>query len=269
MLGEKITGNFSVENTQTVRGSQRESEPDVFGIAGGLEYLIKEDLKITSRLEYHKEDSDPSSKSYLGELGVAYKLGSGLSMLLKERYSAEHLGGSEGKRINSRTILGFAYRPVYYDRFNALSKLEYKKGKDTIQEPIDLSDAFIASLEGIYQLNKRVQLIGKYAGKLTREKDFKFYTDLLSGRILYDITDRFDFGLEYRVMKSHDVNNILHGGSIELGYRLIKNLWASIGYSMDDFDSDLTGDHYSRKGPYLKIRFKFDEDLFGRHKILE
>ncbi len=47
---------------------------------GGLQYLIKEDLKITSCLGYHKEDSDPSMKSYLGELGVGCKLGSGLSL---------------------------------------------------------------------------------------------------------------------------------------------------------------------------------------------
>ena len=37
--------------------------------------------------------------------------------------------------------------------------------------------------------------------------------------------------------------------------------WLGI-YSFDEFDSDLTADNYWGKGPFMRIRFKFDETTF-------
>ncbi len=258
MLGKKITGNFSVEKLQTVTGNQRRNEPDAFGITGALEYLPKEDIKLTSRGEYRKEETDLSRRSYLAEFGSAFKVNKDYSLLFKERYFYDSFEGSGG-RVTSRTMLGLAYRPVKNDRLNMLSKVEYKKSRDTVQAPQEDTDAFIASVEGVCQVNRRLQLIGKYAGKLARDSGFENYTDLLSARVLFDISPRFDIGLEYRVLNSHDTGSVLHGGAFEVGYRLIKNLWVSLGYSLDDFDADLTDDDYRGSGPYLKIRFKFDE----------
>ena len=51
---------------------------------------------------------------------------------------------------------------------------------------------------------------------------------------------------------------------VELGYRSLKNLGLSLGYSFGRFAADLTGDDYRGGGPYLKLRFKFDEDTFKR-----
>jgi hypothetical protein len=104
-----------------------------------------------------------------------------------------------------------------------------------------------------------VQLTGKYAGKLEKEDSFSSYTDLIAARILYDLTDRFDFGAEYRLLTSHRINTRLHGGAVEIGYRVVDQIWLSIGYSLDKFDADLAGDSYHGEGPYLKLRFKFDE----------
>jgi len=39
----------------------------------------------------------------------------------------------------------------------------------------------------------------------------------------------------------------------------MEQLWFSLGYSFDRFDADLAGDSYEGQGPYLKLRFKFDE----------
>ena len=266
MLGKKITGNFSVEKLQTIAGSRRRSEPDAFGITGALEYLPRKEIKVSSRGEFRKEESDPSMRSYLAELGSAFKMNKDYSLLFKERYFRDSFEGTGGGRVTSRTMLGIAYRPVENDQFNSLSKVEYKKSRDTVQALSDDTDAFIASIEGVCQVSRRLQVIGKYAGKLARDNGFENYMDLFSARVLYDITPRFDIGLEYRVLNSHDTGSLFHGGAIELGYRLVKNLWVSLGYSLDDFDEDLTNDDYRGAGPYLRIRFKFDEGTLERLK---
>jgi len=261
---ESLAGNVSLENLHTRSGDQREEEPDGFAVSSSLQYLPTDRLKLTSRFEYKNEKSDTDLISHLIEVGLAYKLHPDYSLMAQERYSSEVQGGDQrGKRIRSRSILGLAYRPVCFDSFNALAKIEMKREQDTIQLPEENSDVYIGSMEGHYQVSSRLQLIGKYAGKLVLEKDFESYTDLVSARFIYDLTDRIDFGAEYRFLTSHNVGSRSHGGSLEAGYRLVKNLWLSLGYSFDEFDSDLTADNYWGKGPFMRIRFKFDEETFS------
>ena len=54
-----------------------------------------------------------------------------------------------------------------------------------------------------------------------------------------------------------------------MGVRAFKNLWISGGYCFDDFDTDLTGDSFQGQGPYIRIRFKFDENLFAKNNAKE
>ena len=158
-------------------------------------------------------------------------------------------------------MVGLAYRPLLSNRFNALAKMEYKHETNSSSLPALSENAYIFSGEGIWQTNKRLQVMGKYAGKLSSDGDFSAYTDLIATRFIYDLTERWDVGVGYRLLTSHAVNTRYHGGSVEIGYRIIKNLWASVGYSFDKFDADLTGDGYQGQGPYMKLRFKFDEKM--------
>ena len=52
------------------------------------------------------------------------------------------------------------------------------------------------------------------------------------------------------------------------GYAIVDNLWASVGFNFIGFsDDDLVESDYTRRGLYLRLRFKFDETLFrGRDR---
>jgi large repetitive protein len=221
-----------------------------------MEYLPKDDLKLTGRLE-HRNEIDGDKSSYLAEVAAAYKLNPDYSLLLRERYFLEKNSADENH--TSRFLVGLAYRPLDNDRFNALSKIEYKYNRQSASQPGDTANAFIFSTEGVFQANRNLQLTGKYAGKLEQDDCFTSYTDLITARLLYDLSDRFDIGAEYRLLTSHLTDTRLHGGSVEVGYRIMDQLWLSLGYSFNRFDADLAGDSYEGEGPYLKLRFKFDE----------
>jgi len=62
------------------------------------------------------------------------------------------------------------------------------------------------------------------------------------------------------MLNAHTVQALSHGGFVEFGVRVVKNLWLSTGYSFDSFDSDLTGGSNKGQGPYLKLRLKVDEN---------
>ena len=257
-LGEKVTGNLTLENLNTLSGEGRQVEPDAFSVTAAVDYLPRERVKLSSRLEFRDSASD---RSKLAELGLSYALDTDYTLLLKERfYTNLHDSGGEQSRVS--TILGLAYRPVEHDRFNGLLKLENRRERNNTVDPNSVGDTFIHSLEGIYQASRRLQVMGKYAGKRNRDSEFATYIDLVAGRVLYDITEKIDFGVELRMQTNHTTGTDLTGGTAELGFRIKKNLWFSAGYSFDEFDPDLTGAGYQGEGPYVKIRFKFNERMF-------
>jgi hypothetical protein len=50
---------------------------------------------------------------------------------------------------------------------------------------------------------------------------------------------------------------------VEVGYLVVKNLWLAAGYNVKGFAaSDLGGDATTQRGAYLRLRYKFDEELF-------
>lgn len=260
LIGPSITANVSGEYLETLRGPQRDGDPDSLAATVGLEYLPREDFKLTTRLEQRRELDQDGQRSWLGEAGVAYKLNPDYSLLFTERYFTESV--DDGRHDTSRTLAGLAYRPLGSNRFNALAKLEFKRERNTGATPSLHEDAYILSVEGIYQAGPGLQVSGKYAGKLSRDSGFHAYTDLLAGRVLYDLADQWDVGAECRVLTSHGTGGCSIGGSAEIGHRLMTNIWLSLGYSLDRFDSDLAGNSYQGKGPFLRLRFKFDERIF-------
>jgi len=259
-LGPKVTGNFSIEKLDTLRGPELLQEPDAFAFATGVEYLPMERLKVTGRFEKRKASIEDS---YLSELGAAYGVNSSVSLLFRERLF-RNWQTAVGKSSSLRTSLGVAYRPVYFDRFNALLRLELKENLNPSAVNGFDDNAIIYSLEGTYRTNPKLQLSGKYAAKKDRDAVFGGLTDLLAGKFILDISRRFDFGVEYRVMDSRASNTKVKGALFEFGYRVKDDIWLSVGHSMQKFDSDLTGDNFDGKGPYAKVRFKFDEGLFRR-----
>ncbi|MBI9077472.1 MAG: DUF11 domain-containing protein [Desulfatibacillum sp.] len=264
-INEDLTGNLSMEFAETVSGDSQGAMPDGFSAAGALRYIPDDLLKVTSRLEYTLEDSPSlTRKTYLGEIGLVYKLHPDYSVLARTRGFWD-LADMGGDHIYSRTMAGLAFRPIQSDAFHMLAKTVYKHERNEKAEPQFDSDSIIPSLEGVYQASPQTQIIGKYACKFQMENEFEAFTDLWSGRVIHDITERFDASVGYRVFTTYSsAGSMRQGGFAELGVRAFKDLWISGGYCFDDFDTDLTGDSFMGQGPYIRIRFKFDENLFAK-----
>jgi hypothetical protein len=54
-----------------------------------------------------------------------------------------------------------------------------------------------------------------------------------------------------------------YGLGFETGYQIIGNLWLSTGYNFVGFvAADLAGEDVTRRGAFIRMRFKFDESIF-------
>jgi hypothetical protein len=92
----------------------------------------------------------------------------------------------------------------------------------------------------------------------------RFNAVLVSGRVNYDITENWDLSvLLAQQTGQYGARQFAQGA--EVGYLVQQNLWISAGYNFAGFsaDSDLAGNDYTREGIYIRLRFKFDQDLFS------
>ena len=119
----------------------------------------------------------------------------------------------------------------------------------------------IASLEGVYELNPKVDLFGKYALKFQNEKDKDLKTstliDMVTDRITYKFTSIFDVTTYYRIINDRDSRVIKQGAALESGFILFKHFRLGLGYNFLDYeDKDNSDEGYRGQGPYFSISAK-------------
>ena len=266
-VAKGIYASTSFEKTKALSGDNDNQSLDSTAASVGVEYLTNPDWKGVARLEMRWADQ---SDTLLNTLGLAYKLTDDVTVLTKNVFSKiDNKSDTSGDRVIDRFQVGAAYRDFDQNRFDALTKLEYRYENDetNLASPY-LRNVYILSNHANYHPNRQTTLSGQYAVKYVKA-DFEGIkstgtTQLLSGRAMYDINERWDAGINTGLLWSDasDGRRLLLGA--EVGYLLAANLWVSGGYNFSGYkDKDLIDSNTTIKGGYLRFRFKFDEDLLG------
>jgi hypothetical protein len=112
-----------------------------------------------------------------------------------------------------------------------------------------------------------VLINGRYAAKWTEATydDLRstYWAQLLFARWMRDVTENWDVGLQTGILFGKGGAQQRTAG-VETGFQVAPNLWVSLGYNILGIDDpDLAGADYIDRGGYLRLRFKFDERLFG------
>jgi len=108
----------------------------------------------------------------------------------------------------------------------------------------------------------------RYAAKFSLNSDNALSssatTQLVGGRAMWDLSKKWDVGVAASTTYSVGYSSKQYGMGFETGYRLISNLWISTGYNLVGYrNADLTGEDVTRRGAFIRMRFKFDESIFA------
>ncbi|MEG9303450.1 hypothetical protein [Psychrobacter celer] len=230
----------------------------------GVEYLAQENYKASGRLEKRWGET---SDTLLGSAGIAYRYTDEITLLAKDIYS--QVDYDDGDRTINRFQLGAAYRDYDSNQLDMLAKLEYRLDDNNISNDTYQKDALIWSWNGNYHPTRPLTLSGRYAGKYTKFSADGISSDntahALYGRGLYDLTERWDIGLQAGTYWNEQADDISYMLGAEVGYSPMTNLWLSLGYNFMGFeDDDIAYDDSTQEGAYFRLRFKFDENLFKR-----
>ena len=256
-----LTLNTLLERVESLEG-EKDSTSTAAGF--GVEYLANENYKASGRLEKRWGNT---SDTLLGSAGVAYRYNDEVTLLAKDIYSK--VDYDDGHRTINRFQLGAAYRDYDSNQLDMLAKLEYRLDDNATGDDPYQKDAIVWSWSGNYHPTRPLTLSGHYAGKYTEYDAQGIASDntahALYARGLYDISERWDIGLQAGTYWNKQANDLAYLVGAEVGYSPMNNLWLSLGYNFMGFeDEDIAYEDTTIEGAYFRLRFKFDEDLFKR-----
>jgi uncharacterized repeat protein (TIGR01451 family) len=257
--GVRLTGGL--EKVQALGGpADLGKATNTTAITSALEVNIADDWRANGRIE---RATGPAENSTLLTAGLAYKLSPAWTALARQVfYRTESKAADSAVRIQSRLQLGMAWRSVQDD---ALLLLERYK------EPLDTGarDSAIVSAQYGRALTTTLRLSGRLAGRRSVEtaagQAYRSYAALAGGRLSYEVTSKWNLGLQAQVVAGTGARNA--GLGLEAGYRLTDAFWVVVGYNwMNATDPVLQGTQFSH-GAYVRLRYLFDEsalDAFPR-----
>jgi hypothetical protein len=267
-----IRVNTAYEWTQVVSGAA----PTTQAISAGLDYSAHPLWRGSTKVEYRTSGDvagtaiDESFNTTLWQVMAARKVNRDWTFLARNYLLATDYQ-ARGDVLQDRVQFGLAYRDTDTNRINALAKYEYKTEQDdsNLLTGSVSSHAHIVSTHADWHPSRPWWVTGRFAAKWQQDQfaggvSDSFQAQLVSGRLVYDITENWDVG----VMTALQVGQYgarQHALGLEAGYLVKQNLWLSVGYNHTGFtaDSDLVGYDYTREGIFLRLRFKFDQHLFA------
>jgi hypothetical protein len=270
-LAEGWRANGFVERLRVISGATA----PVQAVGGGLEWTAHPLWRGTARLELRRSgdigatpDNEEFQTTLLQGL-LARKLSRDWTLLARNHTLLTDYA-ARGDVLQNRAQLGLAWRDTDTNRSNALARIEHKTERDASNAAVGTlrSRAWITSLHADHHPSRPWWLSGRIAGKWQRDRfeggaSDAFKAALVSGRVVYDIGERWDIGAMASAQFGQRGARQTAWGA-ELGYLVQTNVWLSGGFNVSGFagDADLVGYEYTRRGAYIRLRIKFDEDVF-------
>ena len=270
-----VTASTAVEYLKVLNGAGQEAA----ALTGAIDYRVNPLWSASAKLEYRKLfdradlGADQSQDQWLSTLALARKISDDWTFLarnylLYQDNRDDALGAAVGDTLQDRAQLGFAWRPRDSNRVNALARYEYKMVRDHSRPDGEDYRAHIVSSHLDYHPSRSWWMTSRLAGKINSDRTLpvgeqKYSAWLAGGRVVIDIAPKWDVGVLASVLYSPQGSSRQYAYGAEVGYRLAKNLYLSVGHNLSGFsDKDLTGGEYTAHGTFVRLRFKFDERLF-------
>jgi hypothetical protein len=268
-VNEYLQLDFGIDRTQVLKDSGATAfnpavppstgtlDDSFTAISAGSSYA-RDLWSATSRIEYRSGKQDDQRGLFLG---VYRQHTPGLGLSLASQLLDADLASS-GNRTTADTRFSVAYRPVS-SRLILLNRLDFDY-EDNDENGLSVKNRKVVNNLNLNLLpNRHNQIALHYGIKYGRDTidgaRYNGLTQALGSEFRHDINARWDVGLQGSVLYSSNSNTLLYSAGPSAGVNLFKNLWLSAGYNFAGYtDSDFTAAGYTARGPYVKLRFKFD-----------
>ncbi|MBT8136382.1 MAG: OmpA family protein [Gammaproteobacteria bacterium] len=219
-----------------------------------------DDWTVNTRSEWRNSD-DERRAGLFGGFYREEKQGRAFSAALQFFNSQRDVGVD---LTDADIRLSWAYRPatarwVFLDRLD----LEYEELK-AIGTQTE-SSRIVNNLHANWMINRSNQLGFQYGVKYVRSdidgNGYNGFTDLVGIDWRRDFSSRWDAGVQGSLLHSWNSDVVDYSIGADIGYSFARNVWLSLGYNFAGFDDeDFSDARYTARGPYIRFRFKADQD---------
>jgi hypothetical protein len=254
---------------------------DFTAVTAGATYR-SDRWSITGRAEYRagdREDRYGVTLAALRQIGEGRAIGGALNW-----FTAQAIGGAETRTANLQ--LSLAHRPPG-SALSFLDKLELREDRVTgavagIAGPIGtpftiVGDAHSRRIVNSLSVNYspyggsesqgyfgRTELSlfwgTRYVSDRVNGDDVTGFSNVVGVDIRFDLNDMIEVGGSATVRHGLNGNSIAYSGGPNVGVRPFANGWLQVGWNVVGFhDRDFQEDRYTRSGPYVTMRLKFDQ----------
>jgi len=160
--------------------------------------------------------------------------------------------------------VGFVYRPPQ-TRWILIDRLDFlfdrsAGGTVLASDSWRLVDNFLANFRPCAKLQLAFGYGAKFGRTTSAGTSVQGYTDETGLELRYDVTSYLDLGLRASVLHVWALREFSWSGGPSVGVSPAKNLWLGVGVNLAGYeDRDFTASGYQARGPYLRLRFKFDQ----------
>ena len=217
-INDNLSFDFGGENVHTYRGDGN-SDYTALRVRG----IYRQDQKYLLSGDYEIRFGNVKTEHLL-RMGGIFKVGDDYTLFLRDRFFISSYKEHD-------LLFGLARRPLMNDKLNWLLKLCLKHSNRD-----ETARKAILSTHVNYQPTRRLTLMGEYAFKYIDVKSVgNSLTDLLRGRLIYDLTERFDVGFHAGIMRHVNTSTYLLSLGPEVGVKVFKNFWLSVGYNYGEY----------------------------------
>ncbi|WP_339689900.1 hypothetical protein [uncultured Parasphingorhabdus sp.] len=96
------------------------------------------------------------------------------------------------------------------------------------------------------------------------QDDVEGWSNVVGADIKFDLSDTIDVGGQATARIGNNFDSIAYSGGPSVGITPFKNGYISVGYNVVGFaDRDFEESRYTRDGPFITFRLKFDQETLG------
>ncbi|MBT8342179.1 MAG: flagellar motor protein MotB, partial [Desulfatitalea sp.] len=231
-----------------------------------------ERLTLAGAVEYRVDNSEQSDTSFTErttwlfknsmkcQLSPDWRLIGKLNHAISDSSLGEYHNGDY-----TEAVVGWAFRPVRHDRFNALLKYTYFYNLPAADQIVGstapaIQRSHIGALDVLYDLTARWTLGAKYAYRhgqvaLGRENPefFDSNAHLYIARADWHFVHRWDALIEARLLDLPDAQDRRSGALVGLYRHIGEHIKLGAGYNFTDFSDDLTQLDFQHQGFFVNL----------------
>jgi len=169
-----------------------------------------------------------------------------------------------GLNLQSESSLRAAWRPSY-DQLMLLNRFDIRRDEQNGVGISTKSLRYINNLTVNWQSEAAWKVRFNHGIKLSDEiigtQSWSGLSDLVGVQFVYDFNEDWDVSMQASSLRVRHLHDQKAAAGFAVGYNMFDNFWLSMGYNFVGFyDQDFTAAEYSRKGMYMRFRFKYDQN---------